>query len=92
MKEQTPSLMKAWRQLRTFLSGASSGKAIGPTNQSENVYARTRIDNMQNSPLKDSTRLTAVLVLLVVGNLSAATHYLSVESANPTPPYTDFTT
>ena len=37
-------------------------------------------------------RLTVLILLLAVSNLSAATHYVSLESRNPAPPYTNWTT
>jgi len=35
---------------------------------------------------------TVITLLLAVANLSAATHYVSLESTNPTPPYTNWAT
>ena len=35
---------------------------------------------------------TVITLLLAAANLSAATHYVSLESANPTPPYTNWVT
>ncbi len=37
-------------------------------------------------------KLTVGAVVLAAFNLSAATHYVSLQSTNPTPPYTDWTT
>jgi hypothetical protein len=42
--------------------------------------------------MKNPFRLTTVTLLLAVPNLHAATHYVSLESTNPTPPYTDWVT
>ena len=42
--------------------------------------------------MKNSIRLTVINLLLVASNLSAATHYVSLESTNPTPPYTNWAT
>ena len=36
--------------------------------------------------------MTAITLLLAVSSLSAATHYVSLESTNPTPPYTNWAT
>ncbi len=37
-------------------------------------------------------RLTIAAFLTAIPNLSAATHYVSPESAKPTPPYTNWAT
>ena len=42
--------------------------------------------------MKTALRLTVVTLLLAVSNLSAATLYVSLESTNPTPPYTNWVT
>ena len=42
--------------------------------------------------MHNSLRLTVIILLLAVSNLSAATHYVSQESTNPTPPYTNWAT
>ncbi len=48
---------------------------------------RRRKDSM-----KRSISLTGITLLLAVSSLSAATHYVSLESTNPTPPYTNWAT
>ena len=42
--------------------------------------------------MRDSLRLTVITLLLAASSLSAATHYVSTVSANPTPPYTNWAT
>ncbi len=42
--------------------------------------------------MKNSISLTVITLLLAVSSLSAATHYVSLESTNPTPPYTNWAT
>jgi hypothetical protein len=42
--------------------------------------------------MKNPIRLTGITLLLAVSSLSAATHYVSLESTNPTPPYTNWAT
>jgi hypothetical protein len=42
--------------------------------------------------MKNSISLTVFTLLLAVSSLSAATHYVSLGSTNPTPPYTDWAT
>src|SRR5512139_88437 len=42
--------------------------------------------------MKKSISLTGIALLLAVSSLSAATHYVSLESTNPTVPYTNWTT
>jgi hypothetical protein len=42
--------------------------------------------------MNNSIRLTIITLLLVISSLSAATHYVSLESTNPTPPYTNWAT
>jgi hypothetical protein len=42
--------------------------------------------------MNNSLRLTVITLLLAVSSLSAATHYVSLESTNPTPPYTNWLT
>jgi hypothetical protein len=42
--------------------------------------------------MKSALRLTITILLLAVSNLSAATLYVSLESTNPTPPYTNWVT
>jgi hypothetical protein len=43
--------------------------------------------------MKTTLGLTSItLLLLAVSNLSAATHYVSLRSTNPTPPYTNWVT
>ena len=42
--------------------------------------------------MNHSLRLTGIILLLAVTNLSAATLYVSLESTNPTPPYTNWAT
>ncbi len=42
--------------------------------------------------MKNSIPPTVVTLLLAVSSLSAAMHYVSLESRNPTPPYTDWVT
>ena len=42
--------------------------------------------------MKNPISLTVITLLLAVSNLSAATHYVSLESPNPTPPYTNWAT
>ena len=42
--------------------------------------------------MKNSIHLTGITLLLAACNLSAATHYVSRESTNPTPPYTSWVT
>ena len=45
---------------------------------------------MKGSLLNPSTGLTTITLLLAVSSVSAATHYVSLESTNPTPPYTNW--
>jgi hypothetical protein len=47
---------------------------------------------MKASPLNPSTGLTTITLLLAVFSLPAATHYVSLGSANLTPPYTNWMT
>ena len=42
--------------------------------------------------MKATYRLTLITLLLAITSLSAATHYVSVGSTNPTPPYTNWAT
>ena len=42
--------------------------------------------------MKNSISLTVIILLLAVSSLSAATHYVSLGSTNPTPPYTNWAT
>ncbi len=42
--------------------------------------------------MKKPIRLTVVTLLLGASGLSAASHYVSLESTNPTPPYTNWVT
>jgi hypothetical protein len=42
--------------------------------------------------MKTSLRLTVATLLMAVSDLSAATHYVSLENANPTLPYTNWIT
>jgi hypothetical protein len=42
--------------------------------------------------MNHSLHLTVITLLLGVSNLSAVTHYVSLESTNPTPPYTNWAT
>jgi hypothetical protein len=42
--------------------------------------------------MKNSLHLTVIALLLAASDLSAATHYVSQESTNPTPPYTNWVT
>ena len=42
--------------------------------------------------MKTALRLTVIILLLAASSLSAATHYVSLESTNPTPPYTNWAT
>lgn len=47
---------------------------------------------MKTAFLKNSIVLTVGFALLAASNLLAATHYVSMESTNPTPPYTNWAT
>src|SRR3974390_2736440 len=47
---------------------------------------------MKTLLLKNSMVLTVCLAMLTVFNLSAATHYVSMVSTNPTPPYATWAT
>ncbi|HVM49461.1 MAG TPA: choice-of-anchor Q domain-containing protein [Candidatus Acidoferrum sp.] len=42
--------------------------------------------------MKNSISLAGITLLLAVSSLSAAMHFVSLESTNPTPPYTDWAT
>src|ERR1035441_2732569 len=42
--------------------------------------------------MKNSISLTVIILLLAVSSLSAATHYVSLRSTNPSPPYTNWAT
>jgi hypothetical protein len=42
--------------------------------------------------MNNSIRLTVIAILLAVSNVSADTHYVSLGSTNPTPPYTNSAT
>jgi hypothetical protein len=42
--------------------------------------------------MKNPISLTVITLLLAVSNPSAATHYVSLESTNPTPPYANWVT
>jgi hypothetical protein len=42
--------------------------------------------------MKTSLRVTVAALLTTTSNLSAATHYVSLSSTNPTPPYTNWAT
>src|ERR1035441_2841451 len=42
--------------------------------------------------MKNPMSLTVITLLLAVSPLSAATHYVSLGSTNPTPPYTNWVT
>jgi len=42
--------------------------------------------------MKKPISLTVLTLLLAVSSLSAATHYVSLGSTNPTPPYTNWAT
>ena len=42
--------------------------------------------------MNNSLRLTIIALLLAASNLSADTHYVSLGSTNPTPPYTNWAT
>ena len=47
---------------------------------------------MRDSLLNPSTGLTTITLLLAVSSLHAATHYVSLGSTNPTPPYANWVT
>jgi hypothetical protein len=63
--------------------------AVTPRSQ---ISTRSRKANTKNSLLNNSLSLPVTILLLAASDLSAATHYVSLESMNPTPPYAAWAT
>ncbi len=63
-----------------------------PVTPRSQVSIRSRKVITRISLMNNSLGLTAIILLLAVSSLSAATHYVSLGSTNPTPPYTNWVT